>query len=301
MPIRMFLDSAAQERVSPELAAKHFDDSGIMPGEAVQAILEDETREHRTGVHISPSLMNGEKTCRREIVIKRFLPYDQDPLVLWEAVEGTVWHDALGMHDRTKTWLRELSLPGPEDEGHPQVRKIGSFYQLEVFPGLWMHGTADRVSHDFKVLCDVKTTRYPWTPRPDGTPRDFIADQLADWVIQINLYARMIEILKGVRPSEQWAWRIYRGSRSRVHTFRKVAVPILTDETLWSRISDHALSLSHFLQGAAEQDGEEAVQNYIKTNVPMDGEIKRIFRGDKCLKYCSVREVCFKMAGRMDF
>lgn len=304
MPIRMFIDPTTQERISPELAAQHFHDHGIMPGQAVSAILADEFRENRTGTHISPSIMNGEKTCRREIVIKRFLPYDQDPLVLWEAVEGTVWHEALAAHDHSG-WHRELSLPSEADASHPKVRLIvgslGSFYQVEVFPGIWMHGTADMVSPDYGIIEDIKTTRYPWTPKPDGIPRDFIADQLADWTYQVNIYGLMIEILKGVRPKEQWAWRIYRGSRNRVYTFRKVAVPILSAESVWERIKDHATSLNQMLLETSQQETEEARRDYIKVHVPMDGEIKRIFRGDKCLKYCSVREQCFAMAGRMDF
>lgn len=301
MPIAYFIDPKTMEHVPIEKAVEHFEETGISPGEVIQAIIDDLDDARRQWLHLSPSIMNPDVNCRREIVINRTLPIGLDPLTLWSAYEGTAWHRAFNLIAQSYGgWYREMALPGKEDAAHPKVRKVEhngqEFYEVEVFPGIWLSGVADRVKEDYSILTDFKSTNYPWTRRKDETPYDYAESQVQGWSIQVNLYKKMIEILKGIRPSEMWAWRIYRGSRNRNFTFRKLPIPFMDDERLEAKIREHATTLHGYLEAAHNADPGPDREAVIK-GIPLDGKDKRMYNNQKCPLYCSAKDTCYKLAG----
>lgn len=305
MPIANFIDPKTLELVSIEEAVAHFEETGLSPGEVIQAIIDDRDDARRKWLHLSPSILNPENNCRREIAIQRFLPFNLDPLSMWSAYEGTAWHRAFNLiGENVSGWHKELALPGPADVDHPKVRKVESegqtFYELEVFPGIWLSGVADRVREDFKVITDFKSTNYPWTRTKDAPPMDFAESQIRSYQIQVNLYGRMVELLKGTTIEELWVWRIYRGSRNRNFTFRKLPIPKVSPELLESKIREHAETLDGFLRAThAAEPGPE--RDAVVNGIPMDGKDKRMYNDQKCSLYCGARDVCYKLAGHTVF
>jgi hypothetical protein len=301
VPIAYFIDPKIGEKVPIEVAVKHFEESGISPGEVIQAIIDDRDDARRTWLHISPSIMNPDNNCRREIVIQRTMDYGMDPLSMWSAYEGTAWHKAFNLFGKAiNGWYREMPLPGPEDSDHPLVRKVErdgqTFYELQIFDGIWMSGVADRVREDFKVVTDFKSTNYPWTRRKDENPYDFAESQVISYAPQVNLYARAVRLLKGVEPEQRWVWRIYRGSRNHAFTFRKLPIPRIPDDALDTLVREHALSLSGFLEAAHVAD-PGAAREAVIAGIPLDGKIKRMYADKKCSMYCPVKDICYKIAG----
>lgn len=305
MPIAYFIDPKTLETVDIGKAIEHFEETGLAPGEVIQAIIDDRDDARRKWLHLSPSILNPENNCRREIVIQRTMDYTLDPLSLWSAYEGTAWHRAFNLlGEKINGWYREMPLPGPKFADHPQVRKAeydgDSFYELEIFPDIWVSGVADRVREDFKVITDFKSTNYPWTRSKDASPYDYADSQIKSYAVQVNLYARMVRLLTGVQPEQLWVWRIYRGSRNRNFTFRKLPIPFLGDDALHSLIRDHALSLNQFLTSAHAADPGPAREEVIKL-IPMDGKEKRMFHDQKCPLYCAVKDICYRLAGHTVF
>ena len=301
MPISHFVDAKLGDAHSLEEAVGYFEDAGICPGEVVQAVIEDRDDIRRSWMHISPSMMDPDKNCRRELVIARTVDYGMDPLSMWSAYEGTAWHKAFNLFGKDiKGWHREYPLPGPSDAHNPYVRKVEregqTFYELEVFPGLWISGIADRVREDFKVISDFKSTNYPWTPKFEGTPRDYAEDQIKSFSIQINLYARAIELLKGVRPEERWVWRIYRGSRDKRYTFRKMPIPFIPPTQLEELVREHSETSLAFLRQAHDAE-PGAAREAVIASIPMDGKDKRMYNDKKCSLYCPVKDICYGIAG----
>lgn len=301
MPISHFIDPKLGDVVPIDGAVDYFEDAGICPGEVVQAIIEDRDDIRRSWLHISPSMMNPENNCRREIAITRTMDYGMDPLSMWSAYEGTAWHKAFNLFGRAiKGWHREMPLPGPEDVDHPLVRKIEregqTFYELEIFKDLWISGVADKVSEDFKIIQDLKSTNYPWTMKKLSPPMDFAESQVQSYAPQVNLYARAIHLLKGVEPEERWVWRMYRGSRDHKFTFRKLPIPKIPADRLETFVREHSETSLAYLKAAHDAEPGPAREGFI-ASIPMDGKDKRMYADKKCSLYCPVQDICYKIAG----
>ena len=301
MPISHFIDPKLGDRVEIADAVAYFEASGICPGEVVQAVINDRDDARRTWLHISPSILNPENNCRREIVIQRTVDYGMDPLSMWSAYEGTAWHKAFNLFGQDiEGWYREMPLPGPDDADHPLVRKVERggqvFYELQIFDGVWVSGIADRVRKDFKVVSDFKSTNYPWTRRKEDNPYDYAESQVQSYAPQVNLYARAVRLLKGVEPEERWVWRIYRGSRNHNFTFRKLPIPRIPDDKLEVFVREHAETLMAALDEAHHAEPGSAREAVI-ARIPMDGKVKRMYADKKCDLYCPVKDICYKIAG----
>jgi hypothetical protein len=293
MPLTHLHDPINGNDVPLEEAVAYFEDQGILPAEVIQKILNSANDPRRLDDHLSPSVANPSTTCRREQVIKRFKDYSLDPLVVWEAMEGTVWHEVFAkMTEGSEEWYCELPVPSPDDEDQENVKRTEEdVLVVEVFPGIWLSGVVDRINKDFSTLIDHKTQRFSkkdWGFKPD-------------WKLQINLYALMLERTKGKKPEQLGVWRTYRGCYERDRTFRFFPCPPMTESTIHATIREHCESLQDYLTRArqAYKSGDEELLNKIVKEIPMDG--KTMFNGKKCSQYCSVQKICFGLEGLPTF
>lgn len=315
MPLRAFLHPQTGEAVDFTAAPAVFETEGLLPAEVTAALIEQESRSHEEHSLVSPSKLSPDTICRREQVIRHFLPYDTNPLVFWDAMEGTLWHQTLvAAGDKVDGYYRELSLPRPEDATHPAVKQVEGVLAVEVWPGIYMRGTVDRLREDLVEMIDHKTQRFPQTAK-GGAPTDFADPDPKgrwkgnrwEWEPQINAYRFIVETLMGTAPTELWVWRTYRGSRSREHTFRKVPVGVLTRDQLWARVGEFVTDLTARLGEAVAvrdstlargEDPTPALEALVRAT-PMDGYEKRIFNGQKCDHYCACKAKCWELAGML--
>ena len=318
MPLAGFKGLDSQE-ITFENAPQYFDDQGLAPAEVVSSIIRDDAG-RGPQPYLSPSILNADTTCRREIVISRFIDYFMDPLSKWMAVEGTTFHDAF-IQVPTPGWDYEVALPAdPQckcgadlmdnleeiEEGlpafcgncrevqgwrhshgdhrnHPNVKRCeeDGKLRLELFPGHWMKMRLDRLRADKRVIVDFKTKR---NAKVDRWKQDMVS-----WAIQLNCYRRAVHLLYDVPDVEMWVWRIYRGAYDADRALRKFEVPVANVATM-ELLLPHIDSLAGFLRQAWEvKDDKQALLSLVKT-IPADGV--EMFNRKKCLKYCQVEAQC---------
>jgi hypothetical protein len=266
-------------------APKVLDDLGYMPAEAVQAMVDDIMGIKHKGPYLSPSIMNPDTTCRRQIVGERYLDYIENPTRLWAALEGTFFHWAMAEAGRNLNHDTHVNVRMPaEDDGSHRA-------EIEVWPGIKLAGEADRVCGD--EIIDHKTSRYSKT--------DYGARNVDEWAIQLNLYRHMYEAMTGRKVTALFVWRTYRGCYEADKTFRKFPIPLLSKETLYEKIGAWAESLRDMLTKAEAIKAEGGdMREFVKT-LPMDGADKQMFGAQKCTKYCGLYEVCYALAGKVSF
>ena len=323
MPVTAWIDPVTAEEVPLSEGPALFEEAGILPAESTQMMLDDiqGERSEEDPRYLSPSKLFPGMNCRREIILHRFVDYALDPRALWAACEGTLWHKAFAHATAGAAWMHEVKLPehladyaGPRPpEGFVRDLRLMRVCEddrerLEVYPGVWLKGTVDRLARDYSVLIDHKTTKPPYFPKGGGEPKDYAFDQgdrpgqVTEWSPQILTYAYMVEMLTGVLPSEAWAWRLYRGCGNSRYTFRKLRIPIVAKEQVWAGIKEYCESLLAMLQQAwALKDDKDALLAWMKKSVPMDGHEKGMFNGKKCTEYCALKPVCFGAQGFVDF
>lgn len=288
MPLTHFLDPKSNERIEFADAPTYFDEQGIMPYEAISILVQRFGDTRRGGAHLSPSMLNPQASCRREIALKRFAEYGINPLRLWEMEEGTIWHAAFelaGNESAVGQWQHEMLLPNETFAGQAGVRQTkDGVWEYEVFPGIWLSGVVDRLKNDLTVLVDHKTTRFAKSR----------AGYKADWTPQVNLYRFMVEDLTGADITEQWVWRMFRGSYERDMTFRKFKVPYISREEMQSRIESWTLELRDGLLNCVEcqASNDQAALDEALLAVPADGKVKNLWGGKKCKDWCHVRPEC---------
>lgn len=288
-----------------------------MPAEAVTAIIGENS--NSTGwPHLSPSNVNPEKNCRRKLVFQRMLPVALDPRGAFAAKSGDFWHGFWGRNAAAlEGWGHETWLPDQEggDKDHPKVRMITrhgrEIWQVEAFPGFWTRGRVDRQAPDWSEIVDHKTTKYPWTPKYKGKPRDYgERDAVDDWPIQLSLLAHMAEMLgRTQRVRDLWVWRTYLGSQLPEKTFRKFYVRRLEPAALWCRIEEYVLGAQALMKRVVKLTGEhttfsdEYTEGVLKVAAvaPADGLDKDMFKGWLCREGCPFRDACFKIQGRLTF
>lgn len=298
---------------TPVTAANGMDSLGIIPEEVLVAMLDADPEHNSKHARVQPSGANPESSCRREIYLKRFIDYYVDPLILWEALEGTLTHHVLQAGGEDLDGDREIRLPTPEAPGVVEDPVTGT-PTLEVWPGVFMSGRLDYGNQETCVIRDTKTSRYPkvWGKGLPG--RDFGEQNIGTpnkpggWTIQLNIYRLLWEKTYGKKLKHIYVWRMYRGSQERTLAWRKFEVPIVDSDLIWNAIGNFVLSTIKNLQKGVEieesdldaEAKEKAHQNHAIT-IPMDGYDKKIFHGQKCPKYCEVKDQCFKLAGLVDF
>jgi len=304
MPLEALINPEDMTEVALEDAPRVFDEAGVMPAAAVQAILEDEQREHTLPV-VNPSGANPLRNCRREVLLKKYVKYKMSPLTRWAAIEGGFWHNFLADLS-APGWKTETYLPdqaGADDE-HPNVRVVMAPWgkeirQLEVFPGWWARTKIDLVAPDWSEIVDYKTGKYPWGNKPKAPPYlKYENEDARDiWPVQLSLEARFIEMLRGVTPGKLWIWRKFNGSRVPEYTFRKIPIRRIQPEPLWNLIGEHVLSLQGWLEEA--ETSNEPLE--VARKAPPDGMRKNMFGGWKCNEGCPVRAACNALEGLLEF
>lgn len=289
MPVIGFRNPVTQETIPLDKAAEVFDHEGIAPADVIQAMIDDiQGGTHARGVHLSPSILNPEMTCRRKIVGERYLDHVVDPLDFWAALEGTFFHRTMVEAGKNlPEWQTNVRMP-KQGESSNRV-------EMEVFPGLWLSGEADRIRNiepDGFELVDHKTSRYA---KVDYGPRN-----VAEWAIQVNLYRYMYEDLTGRKCKGLWVWRTYRGSYEQSKTFRKFPIPMIPREKLREQIGEWALSLQVYLLGAESMKDDQNKVLAMLGSVPTDGIDHNIMGGWLC-NHCPIQRQCFALAGKVTF
>lgn len=281
--------------VPAPLAADTAEAKGIMPREAIG--IPKTSREVFPST--PPSSADPTTTCRREMVLKKFWPnIAVNPLALNTRDEGTAVHQWLASRGQQMggNYHYEVSFPSAEHANHAAVRpRADGNYEAEIFPGVWTYGIVDRISTDFTEITDYKTSRFPAANKKTGKRYDYGVK--SDWIIQQNLYRRLVTVLTGVTPDKLVVWRFYNGSYEPSETWKKFDIPLLSDDVLLGTVGPHMRSLREFQEKAATALDITELAAIIAT-VPMDGEIQAMFNGKKCQQYCDVRDICFHIAGK---
>ncbi len=277
-------------------APEYFERNGLMPAEAVLALASECGDERRTaGCGVSASMLDRGTTCRREVLINRYMDNWVDPRKLWDAEEGTLIHHVLFSTGGLPGWEREYLIPNERHANHPKVRspKPG-VWEYEIFPGVWLSGRVDKVKDDWSELHDFKTQRYSATDR--GVKHD--------WRVQLNAYRFMLEDLEGVTVKAMKVWKIMRGSYDHNKTFKAYSEPdqvLLMDRAVWAEgpelngrggVREFAQEMTQLLEDCEKAEDKEG---FIRL-LPLDGKAMFTSRKDpgqcKCRDWCSVRPTC---------
>jgi len=318
------IDLKGKERKFDTLneACQVLEGEGQLPGEIVGLFLEPHDGGRAVEPVVWPSEADPSSSCRREIALKRLqgegIAFDLRRV--WDRLLGLGIEAALARAE-LDGWLYQPSVPD-------DILRSGKFIVIDdVLVGLapgqdgqkrWavrsdvlgcnLRGRIDRLSLDGKTIIDWKVTGYP------GPGRDWGLN--SGWVFQLQLYAHMMRLLlEDVTSEEQKLeiWRVYRDpyvwkdqgpGRPKKKmadidvAFRRFEVPVWDDEKLLEKVGDHCRSTDGILRALAEDPASVAE---ILADVPMDGEVRRIYGGRKCTDYCDVREWCFRLAGRPEF
>jgi len=319
MPIIGLISPKTGMHYSIKDGIKHFEEEGIMPAEAIQAMLN--SAEGHGGFHArtSPSIADPETTCRREQVMKRFLDYYLDPFIIWDAQEGILWHDIFEFAGKgLEDWEQEVKCPPDiytNDDGDllpgVSIDEADGKPVYEIFPGIFMRGRVDKHDVPFTTITDFKTEKFPKTYGKSNIPKTDWGEKKAvrDWPLQLSFYAFMLDASLGKLPQRIFVWRMYRGSREKTLTFRKFEVPLWSKEMVWAECGEHLTSLARYLQEALMihqddtlpvKDRQEKIKNFCAT-IPMDGKDKNMFNGQKCHRYCVMRDECFALEGKTVF
>lgn len=311
MPCRNLFDTENNKVVTRGEAPLYFEGRGIMPKEAVELVIESLTgpRGSEDPRYLTPSQLCPDTNCRREICLERFVEYDLDPRKLWEACEGQIWHHAFYQ----RSGKHEIVLPdhliakreGPPTTGNIKVCEDG-LMRAEIVSGIWCRGTVDNLYYvdggdpiTTLTIRDHKTQAYPKV-YGDKPPIDFAEPDPKgrwkgnrhEWAFQFSAYALIAECVTGVPVKEIFAWRMYRGSKDRSKTFRKIPIKKWSCEKLQELLTPWVYEATEWLQRCYELKEEpERLLQFIRT-LPMDGAEKHMFGGQKCAKYCSVASIC---------
>lgn len=268
----------------------HLHDCGAMMAQVVQSLIEADGDERRMlGGGASPSIGDGEVTCRRELILRRHYPYVLNPFRLWAAMEGTFYHKGLlECAGILPGWDVEVAFPREEDEGKEGIRRNPkwNFLQAEVWPGVWMSARIDAWNRDTGTILNLKSTRM--------TKTDYGFKK--DWSTQSNL-ERLVMNRCGVEVKEMEIWRVYKGCYEEDKAWRKFIVPRVADDEMWKRCARFMTEMIQWdeaMEVAEDKDG-------VLGGIPLDGHVKRMFNGKKCTHYCTSYQVCMAKAGKVVF
>jgi hypothetical protein len=338
MPAVCFTKPGHEGVVSFADAPAWYDKNTEVPGEAIRllAMLEGDPR--RLGINLSPSSLDVSTTCKRQLLLKKFFPYAIDGIAEWQATEGTAWHaafDSVVPREDNDAWHREVLIPDhflaeeeiiyEEGMGHCESddmvkEKYGDnvrlwkytptheSWEVQIFPGIWVNGRCDKLKKDLSTIEDFKTKAWAgYLDRKTGIHKIRHYPPGESDGIQLNAYARMVEVLTGTSPETLTIRRMYRGARDAKQAWKKYDIDRWSADELESKIRPH---VEEFVKHATAmkdiKDTEEALGHdptaalllYID-NVSMDGE--HMFNGKKCSLYCTQMPICFARAGKVRF
>ncbi len=316
MPAIGLYCSKTNKCMSFEEGINYFEEVGAMPAEAVIAIVRDVQSHEGKHARLSPSMCNEETTCRRQIVLERFVDYYLDPVVVQEAREGQLCHETLQQAGKgLEGWDQEVTLPPKHDPIDPPITQPtidpdDGKACYEVFPGVFMRGRADKLKDDITILTDFKTSKYPKTygGKPPKTDWGEKSNE-KDWPIQLGMYRHMVGLARGKMPDDLRVWRMYRGSHDKSKTWRRFTVPVMHINTIWRIIGDFVKSTTAYLKIAmriekgegSHEEKQQALKEFCKT-IPADGYDKKMFYGKKCYNWCAASRICLgELMGKTQF
>jgi hypothetical protein len=295
VPVTEFLHPLSEtgERVPFVDAAEVFEREGLIPRAHTLAMIADLSKDRgpESGLYLYPSCMNPDTTCRRELVIQRFLPQAVSPFAVLARMEGTLWHNLYAAQDvgaavheeRYPTKGATLCLDGKR--------------RVEVWPGVLLSTRVDLLEPG--RLIDYKSRKYPRVYGKSTDPDEkgpFFEDLKRDWGLQLNLTKFVVEACPEAAhmlPINDLAiWRCFLGSHDSSKTFRYIPITSLSKETVWAQIGSWTLELLDMLQRAYEvRDDLPKLEALIET-IPPDGHNKGMFGAKKCLNYCDSKPAC---------
>jgi len=318
------IDLRGEERTFESLAeaCSTIEAEGQMPGEIVALFLPDPSDGPRPIEPVMwPSEVDPSSSCRREIILKRLvgdgLAFDLRRV--WERFTGIGLEAGLAAAGM-ETYSYQLQVP----DGLVEADLVQNRDVLVRLPssgpdgkprwavhspvlGCNLRGRVDRISADGREVIDWKVTGYP------GPRKDWGLN--SSWVLQLQVYAHMLRLLLGLSAEEQslQVWRIYRdpyiwkeqecGWRKRKvadmdAAFKRFEVPVWDDDKLEGEIGEHCRSTMEALEKLVEKPEDIAE---VLADIPLDGEVRRMYGGKKCSTYCDVRDACWTFSGRPIF
>jgi len=326
MPAVCFTKPGTPDTLSFEDAPSWYDENTEVPEEAIRCIIEHEGDPRRLGLNLSPSTLCERTTCKRQLLLKKFFPYAIDGAAEWQAEEGTIWHKAFDavVPKTDDRWYREVLLPNNllVSLGANRWNKLvdddvlrfwkytptHSSWEVQIFPGVWVNGRADKLKKDFSEIQDFKTKAWSgWKDRKTNAHKIRHYPPGDDERIQLGAYQRMVEVLTGTRPEKLTIRQMYRGSRIAKESWKKYSLDPMSNDELESKIRQH---VEQFTTWATEMkslkdDAEKGGKNPLPVlaaymdRVPLDGE--KMFNGLKCSLYCTQMPFCYQIANKVRF
>lgn len=219
------------------------------------AVLADSRKERAKGAHVTSVI-----GCPRRAAIEGMVDVAVDPLNYNAILGGTGWHR-----------LMELASNRPE---LCEVEVRG------VIDGVELVGVIDRL-HPPTAISDWKTTSE-WAEKWLSKPKVEGGGVKAEHLVQMSLYAELVEQTQGWRPLHGVVWY-------RTH---KVMLPFA--EELWplGKVLDFRPLNGEF---TVRELINQLAQGASWTELPLAGQSQMYGTKTAC-DYCSVREVCHTQA-----
>lgn len=286
MPFSAFKCKVCQQVLTVDAALEHFPyahiaDNYALPATLIQLLADSEGDGRRTGASLSPSMALG---CMREVAIKRTYDYTIEPLSMWKAQQGTIFHAGLASQARTghtpAGWYCEVLMP---PDGVP----------VELWPGIALTTRIDLISSDGSKLHDYKTQACYEKKGADGAwhAQHFAPSEMH--TMQLNLEALVVERVTGKRPTELALWKIMLGTKDEQGAWRLQQVAVLSEDQIKREVVDGPNGMAAFVTVMSTTEGAER-EAAIKS-LPLAG--RTMFNGKKCTSYCSVKQQCDALLG----
>lgn len=295
MPFAGFLCRPCGARLGREEALEHIpwahEGYGVPPA-ALEMCWRSEGAAHRKGTHLSPSMAGG---CMREHAIKRTFDWWLEPSMLLKANRGTLYHEQLAKYS-PPGWLPEVHLPNMmQHEATGGVRVCDDHVmELELWPGIWLSGTVDAMRGDGAYILDYKSQDSP-VPRWNKADKCYDYSSCTDyglsdhWVLQVNLYGRMVQRLWGLEePPQMDVWRCYDGMKDTARIWRRLPVALMPEQELRAAVEDDFRMFVQVMQIADVEERKRAI-----ADMPLQGRTQ--LSGQKCSRYCNVKPECDSM------
>jgi hypothetical protein len=288
------------ERLTFAEAPQVYEDAGLMPHYAVQALLGE--GERQPSFNVRPSDVNPKMTCRRQRVWMTNHDYGVDPRALEAMEEGTA------LHDRYGTQEIEVPIKHPIDTygGHALI--INKHPERLPVCGVPMRGRIDFLFPE--RIEDIKTSTPFWIPRfpskeaklADPTLRpyadiyvnaSFEEDDIKNWKLQLSIYRVLLEKEGKPAPTKGRVWRRLAGVKADTPgRWKRFDFDLLDEAGLEAEVGPWVRELQVALT-AAEAGGTDAWQLASADGKEMTSSRKGLW---KC-NSCPAKDACFRHDG----
>ena len=286
MPVKWLLTPKG-ERLTFEEAPKWFEDKGLMPSWAVEAVIR-EHKDEKPAFHVRPSDVAPKFTCRRQRVWMSNHDYGINPLDAEAMLEGTGLHEVFG--------TTEIVVPTNNE-------------RLEVC-GVPMRGRIDWLIDD--RIEDLKSKTPFWIPRfpfkeqkaVDPTARPYAEiwlpktddDDLFGYKVQLSLYRVLLKKDGQAAPTKGRVWRRWGGVKADKARWKRYDFDLWDEAELEVQVGPWMRALRDGLALASTTDVEAW------RNAPPDGRDMVGSRGNLwACDRCPLRDECSRESGWSSF